>query len=181
MEMPFDVLNHRLGKLRDSGLLEGDNTAIAIDIDQDLQRQFIFIPQEEIDAVEIQDRGEGAIQKWEAGSGPETIRAHHGDNPAWLYNSAVHALAMYQHLQKLEKEREAEAAKLAKRPEPGVYQGSNRGGNYFVVIVTTDKRVLVPQTEGGADDYTKIWDADPELWKLQRIDVADGTIAGSES
>ena len=181
MEMPFDVLNRRLGRLRDSGLLEGDNTAIAIDIDQDLQRQFIFIPQEEIDAVEIVPLKNDMHSNLRAGSGPETIRANLADNPAWLYNSAVHALAMYQHLKKLQEQEALEAAKLAKRPEPGVYQGSNRGGNYFVVIVTTDKRVLVPQTEGGADDYTKIWDADPELWKLQRIDVADGTIAGSES
>ena len=179
MEMPFDVLNRRLGRLRDSGNIDFDNTALAVDIDTEMQEMFMFVPQEEIDAVEIEPSKDG--HGFFAGSGPETIRAHHGDNPAWLYNSAVHALAMYQHLQKLEKEREAEAAKLAKRPEPGVYQGSNRGGNYFVVIVTTDKRVLVPQTEGGADDYTKIWDADPELWKLQRIDVADGTIAGSES
>lgn len=42
MEMPMDVLNNRLGKLRDSGILDGDNTAYAIDIDQELREKFLI-------------------------------------------------------------------------------------------------------------------------------------------
>ena len=83
MEMPFDVLNKRLGKIRDNGDIDFDNTAAALDIDEELQRKFVSIPYEEIAAVEIEDTSRTNVHtSLQAGSGPETIRANPDDNPA---------------------------------------------------------------------------------------------------
>ena len=85
---------------------------------------------------------------------------------------------MWQHLSRLQ-ERKAEQEKLDKRPECGVYQGYD-DDEYFTVIVTSRRRVLVQQATGGLSDMTELWDAKasdtPCPWALQRIDITDGTI-----
>jgi hypothetical protein len=95
MEMPVDVLNKRLGNIRDNGDIDFDNTMTAIDIDEELQEKFLFFPFEEIRAVQIHDDGDG---KFHIGDGPERCSARAHENPNWLYNHALHALAMWQHL-----------------------------------------------------------------------------------
>lgn len=177
MEMPVDVLTNRLGRLADDNVLQhNDYTALALDIDTELQEKFIFIPIEEIDAVEIEKTGETRnLLHFKAGGGPETIRARKDDNPFWLYHSAVNALAMLRFLQK-------EQARKANRPQPGVYQGHDDDGeSYFAVIVTEDRRVLVQQSDGGLEDLSADWDRAYERaagsWNLQRIDTVTGAIA----
>lgn len=171
-DMPIDILNRRLGQIRDNGDIDFDNTAIALDIDTELQEKFIIIPLADIDEVEIDDNPDNTRFKYQAGSGPEAIRAMDGDNPNWLYNSALHALAMYRHLEQRQK--------LEQRPEPGVYQGKASAG-YFAVIVTADQRVLVQQEQGGYRDVTESWDlhlkrSGLQIWPLQRVDITDGTV-----
>lgn len=177
MEMPMDILNKRLGKIRDNGDIDFDNTAAAVDIDTELQSKFLFFPIEEIEAVEIEEN-RGHLY---AGSGPEHCAAAEADNPNWLYNHAVHALALYWHLKKVQDAaadaEKAEAQKLAARPEPGVYQG-NGGIHYFTVIVTADRRVLVGQKLGGYEDQSDLYDRmQAGFWNLQRVDVTDGTVS----
>jgi hypothetical protein len=179
MEMPMDVLNKRLGQIRDNGDIDFDNTAAAIDIDSELQEKFLFFPMEEIEAVEIEeDRGQ-----LHAGAGPEHCVAGPDENPNWLYNHAMNALALWWRLkndqEKAEQEKaeqeQLEAAKVARRPEPGVYQGRNVAGRYFTTIVTDDRRVMVQQASGGLTDNTSMWDQDP--WLVRRVDITDGTIS----
>lgn len=170
MEMPVDVLTHRLGKMVDYGVNIPDPTATAIDIDQELQEKFYFIPKEEVDAVPIEDTSRTNIHtSLQAGSGPETIRANPDDNPSWLYNSAVHALAMMQHL-KLEQER-------PRIPEPGVYL-LHGGTTPVTVIVTEDRRVVVNQF-GTAEmkDQTDLIRRKADTYTFQRIDLATGDLS----
>jgi hypothetical protein len=182
MEMPIDILTHRFGKIVDSGSFVSDYTALAIGIDEELQEKFISIPYEEIVAVEIEDTSKTNIHtSLQAGSGPETIRANPDDNPAWLYNSAVHALAMWQHLSRLQ-EHKAEEDKLAKRPEPGVYEAhlANEDDDYFTVVVDEKRRLWVPQSSGGMLDMSSMYDlalGQCNHWALQRIDTATGAIS----
>jgi hypothetical protein len=168
MEMPVDVLTHRLGKLKDNLMLDGDYTSYAISIDEELQEKFHFIPKAEVDAVEIIRNAPG--EGFQAGSGPETIRGNLHDNPAWLYNSAVNALAMMQHI-KLEQER-------PKIPEPGVYLVTTvKSGHAHAAIVTEDRRVIVPQTGlGTMADKTFVFRESETDFVWQRIDCATGDI-----
>lgn len=175
MEMPFDVLNHRLGKIRDNGDIDFDNTAAALDIDMELQAKYLFFPIEELEAAEIREVHSGTFH---IGDGPEKCSAQGGENPAWLYNHALNALALYWHLKRreeLEEEQRKIEAVWAKRPEPGLYQG--RAAQCFTVIVTEDRRVLVQMDQGGLRDATEDWDTGSnQIWRLQRIDITDGTI-----
>jgi hypothetical protein len=153
MEMPMDVLNKRLGQIRDNGDIDFDNTMAAVDIDSELQEKFIFIPQEEIDAVEIKDSKDG--HGFYAGSGPEVIQAGEHDNPAWLYNSAVHALALWW---KMTQDARKDETRAALRPAPGVYELWT-GGERLTAIVTADRRIICP-THGNSvmSDFTDIFD-----------------------
>lgn len=175
MEMPFDILNQRLGKIRDNGDIDFDNTATAMDIDQELQDKFVFFPFEELEAVEIENDREVL----HAGSGPEHCSATSASNPTWLYNHAMNALALWWRLkrdQEREEAKQATLAKLARRPQPGVYQAFAHL-NYFTVIVPDDRRVLVSMTNGGLRDASQEWDAyENGPWALQRIDLTDGTV-----
>lgn len=169
-DMPFDILNQRLGKLRDSGLLEGDNTALAMDIDTELQEKFIFFPIAELDAL-IKDIREPESGTFHLGDGPEKCSAQSSENPNWLYNHAENALALWWHLKR-------KAEKLAQRPEPGIYRGKYIK-SWFTVIVTEDRRIMIPQQMSSrvmdcTDDYDNRGHA---VWKLQRINVTDGTVS----
>lgn len=188
MEMPIDVINRHVGNLKRNHNLTGvPGLTVSTMLDQELQAKFTFFPQEEIAAVEID--GTNALDPkagnfdYSAGSGPETISANENDNPAWYYNAALHALAMYQHLKKVQSpEYIAEQKKLAMRPEPGVYLAKARttGGERFTVIVTADRRVLVPASleyENRLHDHTEGWDERyRHHWQLERIDITDGTV-----
>ena len=170
METPLDVLTHRFGKMVDYGVSIPDPTAAAISVDEELQEKFYFIPKEEVDAVPIDKITNNLHATLKAGDGPETIRANENDNPAWLYNSAVHALAMYQHL-KLEQER-------PKIPEPGVYLVTTvASGHATTAIVTSDKRVVVPQTGlGTMADKTFVFRNSETEFVWQRVDLATGDL-----
>jgi hypothetical protein len=177
--MPVDVLNHRLGKIRDNGDIDFDNTMAAVDIDSELQEKFLFFPIEELEQL-IRDELEEGRDRFVLGSGPEHCAASIHENPQWLLNHARNALALYWKLMEDQKLAEHEAEKLERRPEPGVYQGTHTGNKHFTVLVTEDRRVLVGQSTGGFDDYTTQWDqhaATSLAWTLQRIDITDGTIS----
>jgi hypothetical protein len=174
MEMPVDVLNKRLGKIRDNGDIDFDNTMAAVDIDSELQEKFIFFPIEELEQL-IKDELEEGRERFVLGSGPEHCAASVGENPQWLYNHARNALALYWKLTEDQKQAEYEAEKLERRPEPGMYQG--KAAEYMAVLVTDDRRVLVQQKGGGFADLSPTWDAGgKDSWNLQRINLTDGTI-----
>jgi hypothetical protein len=97
MEMPVDILNRHMLEIENAGA-NIDGLQCALDADKELQRKFIFIPIEEIEKVEI-TAGNGGLT---AGSGPEGCTAQHSENPNWLYNHAVNALALMRYLQKLQ-------------------------------------------------------------------------------
>lgn len=177
MEMPVDVLNKRLGKIRDNGNIDFDNTAAAVDIDSELQEKFLFFPMEEIEAVEIEeDRG-----RLHAGSGPEHCAAQFDENPAWLYNHAINALALWW---KIKQEQEAQVRRLqeeqerlaviARRPGPGVYFTRGSGSLAFTAIVTGDRRVIVPMQDGSMLDQSELYDA--QRWNMLPISLTDGTV-----
>jgi hypothetical protein len=172
-EMPVDVLLHRFGKLRDSGELNvSDYTAYALDIDAELQEKFQFITQEEIDAAEVEDRG----NYWKAGSGPEEVAVSKRANPNWAFNQAVNALRLYQHLTALEAAEKLEQERHANRPEPGGYQLQGPAGHTTFARVTDDRRVLVLQRDGGFVDMTESYDMlgqNPRGWRFTPIEQVE--------
>lgn len=161
-ETPADVLVHRLGKLADSGMLDGDYTSCALDIDQELQEKFVFIPVEEIEyaANEIEERK----HYYKCGSGPEEATASKTANPNWAYNMAVNALALHRHLTDVEK-------KLAdERPKPGHYLLQAPDATTYT-RVTDDHRILVLQRMGGLVDMTESYlMVGKDHWKLTPIE-----------
>lgn len=182
MEMPVDILAARLGKIRDNGDIDFDFdvSALACDIDLELQEKFIVIPQEEIDAVELEnDRGQ-----WHAGSGPEHCVAGLGENPAWLYNHAVNALALYKQLKDAElleaEQREIERKyqeNLAQRPEPGIYHlTTGRGVDPYLVAVTADRRIIDLKRTGKCTDFTDTFDTltNKSSWTFALIETGLG-------
>lgn len=182
MEMPVDILTHRLGKIRDNGTIDFDQTAAALDIDSELQEKFLSIPYEEIDAIEISQHGGGPLA---AGDGPEGCTASPSENPQWLYNHAMNALALWRKLVEDEKDAERlrkEQEMLDNRPDPGVYlaKADKSGGARFTVIVTEDLRVMVPaslEAELGLKDHTQFWDdAARHYWVLKPVNVEDGSV-----
>lgn len=150
MEMPVDILNQRLGKIRDNGDIDFDNTDAAVSIDQELQSKFLFFPIEELEAaaVEIDDDDRG---RFYLGSGPEHCAASTGENPNWLLNHAKNALALYWKLKENER-LEAEQARIEanrqiiinRRPAPGVYM-LNTGGEVHLTVVTADRNIFFGQ------------------------------------
>jgi hypothetical protein len=146
-EMPFDVLNARLGKIRDNGDIDFDNTAAAVDIDSELQAKFLFFPIEEIEAVEIREVHRGTFH---AGDGPEKCSAQGHENPAWLYNHALNALALYWRIKNGEE-------RLARRPEPGTYRAS-AGGGPVLLVVNARREVFAWVSSGALVNVTGLWD-----------------------
>lgn len=171
METPIDVILKHLGPEGTTGLTAHQ---LGMNIDLELQRKFLhFNIAEEIANVDITDDVDGGVLT--AGSGPEEARCSPNDNPLWLLNRAINTLALYWHLNEKEK-----AALIERRPAPGIYQA--KGATYFIAIVTADHRVMVQQDNGGFRDLTNTWDnvadnGDGGPWTMQRIDLADGTIA----
>ncbi|ALY10584.1 hypothetical protein FDH86_gp049 [Arthrobacter phage Tank] len=103
-DMPFDSILDHFANGFDDKLDPDQAQSHAIDLDQELQSKFLFFNiEEEVDSIEIFDRGEGAIQHLGAGSGPEECTAAHGDNPNWLWNHALNAMALARHLEKAQK------------------------------------------------------------------------------
>lgn len=174
MEMPMDILNKRLGKIRDNGDIDFDNTAAAIDIDSELQEKFLFFP-----IAELEDIAEGieeARGNLYIGQGPGYVSCADDVEVGELFTRAEHYLVMYWEMKKRAEKAEQEAAVLAKRPEPGVYAGN---GGDFTVIVPEDRRVLVlMKDDGGTRNYSADYDHYlHKSWKLQRIDLTEGTVA----
>lgn len=170
MEMPVDVLNRRLGDIRDNGDIDFDNTMTAVSIDEELQEKFLFFPDAEIreaaEAIEEESRWLVIGQNYGRVSIPKEATVEQA------YTLAENALALYW---ELKRRKEQEAERLAKRPEPGVYIGN---GGDFTVIVAEDRRVLVPIKDGlGMNNYSADWDHYlHKSWKLQRIDLATGDL-----
>lgn len=175
METPVDVLAHRLGKIRDNGDIDFDASALACDIDAELQEKFLSIPFAEIEAVEIREVSTGTFH---AGDGPEKCSAQDSENPDWLYNHGINALALWWKLQgdahKAEQE-QLEAAKLARRPEPGVYELWT-GGEQHVIVVTADQRILSVKPHGKHSDFTDLFDGmeRKERWVFTQIETGLG-------
>lgn len=177
MESPVDVLIERLSKLADNGTFgsEFDYTALARDLGEQLAERFAFIGDDEINAVAI-DVDEGRGYQLEAGTGPETIRGNPDDNPMWLYNSAVNALAMFRHLNRLEQQRR----RLKRRPAPGLYDVVQANGNHFHMLVTADQQMLGLHPGGLRLAVHEAWDAvverqgPGEAWTLIQLDASTG-------
>lgn len=174
METPMDVLNHRLGKIRDNGDIDFDNTAAALEIDMELHAKFLSIPFAELEAVEIEEDRDN----YHAGSGPEHCMATGSENPNWLYNHGIHALALWWKLkakQEREEQEQIEAAKLARRPKPGVYKLWT-GGEQHVVVVTADQRILSMKPMADPLDLTDIFDGleRKERWTFTPIETGLG-------
>ena len=92
-EMPFDVINNFMHTAFDEALDRDQATDRAMDLDQELQSKFLFFNiAEEIAGAEIHAHGNGTLR---AGSGQEVCTATGTENPNWLYNHAVNALALW--------------------------------------------------------------------------------------
>lgn len=171
-EMPIDILTERFGRLVDNSQLDvSDYASLAMDIDTELQQKFLSIPLAEIDAIEIEDnRGQ-----FHAGSGPEHCKADDFENPNWLYNHAMNALALYF---RIKSEQERREAKMNLRPEPGVYSAKHPGSRQaFAVIVTADREVIVPMEQGDLCDQSDIYDAFAAKgtpWVMNRVNTTTG-------
>lgn len=163
MEMPMDILNKRLGQIRDNGDIDFDNTAAAVDIDSELQEKFLFFPIEELEAdgAAIED-DRGVLH---SGSGPEHCQARPGENPNWLLNHARNALTLYWHLKRREEleeeQREIEHNRqiiINRRPEPGVYI-LNTGGEVHLAVVTAERNIFFGKRGSHVtQDVTAIFD-----------------------
>jgi hypothetical protein len=169
-EMPVDILNKELGAIRDNGDIDFDNTMAAVNIDTVLQEKFLFIPLEEIDAIEIEH-----TNLLSAGSGPENCQAGENENPNWLYNHAMNALALHFRIKATQ---EAKQAAIAKRPVPGVYHARHSGArHYFAIIVTADRSIMVPMEDGELCDQTEDYDAAAAKgtpWTTTHINITAG-------
>ena len=177
-EMPFDVLNARLGKIRDNGNIDFDNTAAAVDIDEELQRKFLFFPISELEALEeqIEESRDGLY----LGSGVPYATCPVDAAPEDLFTRAENALVIYWHLKKkaelAEKLERKRREKLALRPKPGVYHTTGSGSLAFTAIVTEDKRVVIPMDDGELLDQSHLYDA--QGWNMRPINLTDGTVCG---
>jgi hypothetical protein len=175
MEMPVDVLNKRLGKIRDNGDIDFDNTMAAVDIDSELQEKFIFFPIEELEVLreQIEENRDGLYLGQGVGYATCPVDA----DPQDLLTRAENALVLYWELMERRKLTELEQEKLDRRPASGVYSG---GMGSFTVIVPEDRRVLVLMDSGGFKDYSEQWDDFLyKAWNLCRINVSTGTIESS--
>lgn len=158
-EMPFDVINGHLHTFREEGYFTQssdievpDPVDLAIDIDSELQKQFLFFPFEEIDEVEIHIHGKG--EKISAGTGPEECSATGTENPDWLYNHAVNALALWRTL----KQRQ-ETERRGKRPQHGWYVAKSDTAAITVFVTAEDRRVMmILPFSGELEDVTANYD-----------------------
>jgi hypothetical protein len=147
----MDVLNRRLGQIRDNGDIDFDNTAAAIDIDQELQEKFLFFPDVELseiaEAIE-EDRGRFVL-----GQGDAHLSVSDQISAADAYTLAENAAAIYW---EVHRRSEMEQARRAKRPAPGLYTMGR-----IIIGVTADRRIMVQQS-GTATfaDRTEMYDAD---------------------
>lgn len=179
MEMPVDILNQRLGKIRDNGDIDFDNTAAAVDIDSELQEKFLFFPIEELE--ELEEQIEFQREVYYLGQGHGYTAVSKDVDLKELYQRAENTLALYRHLKKLADEKEQEkleAEKLAKRPEPGLYRAKTGRSTWFTLIVTEDRRIMVPQQlTGNSMDFTDEYDEGKVNWTdLRQISLVDGTV-----
>lgn len=177
MEMPVDILNRRLGKIRDNGDIDFDNTAAAVDIDEELQEKFLFFPLVELEelAKEIEENRD----VYNLGQGYAYTAVGKEVDPAELYQRAENVLAVYLHLKRKAEEKQInEERKLAKRPEPGLYRAKTGRSTWFTLIVTEDRRIMVPQQlTGNSMDFTDEYDSGKVNWTdLRQINLADGTV-----
>lgn len=174
MEMPFDVLNHRLGKIRDNGDPDFDNTAAALDIDVELQSKFLFFPFAELDALDEQiEEGNG---RYYLGQNAGYVHCGPEDDPDDLQVKAENLLALRQRLLR-DRESKAKAAKLAARPAPGIYHLNTKGPSTYIVAVTADRRILnLPAAfspHPTTSDFTDTFDGllDKALWTFTLIET----------
>lgn len=183
MEMPMDILNTQLGKIRDNGDIDFDNTMAAVDIDTILQEKFLFIPFEELEAAEIEeDRGQ-----LHAGSGPEHCTAGPDENPNWLYNHGINALALWWRIKRDQEaaetlaaaekaKQEADERKVLQRPIPGVYS-LNTGGEVHLTVVTAERRIFFgKRNTHDTLDVTDIYDGldNKSRWVFTPIETGLG-------
>jgi hypothetical protein len=93
-------------------LMAGGETARTIAAG--LEREKIIIDRADVEAVELRRNGEGI----DAGSGPESCHARDSENPNWLWNHGINALALSLHLEVQQSAaRESEARLQARRDE----------------------------------------------------------------
>lgn len=155
-EMPFDVVNGHLHTFAEEGYFTQssdinvpDPVDLAITIDQEIQRKFLFIPFEEIDEIDIEEK----MNRLFAGSGTEGCTANPRDNPTWLYDHAVNALALWRHMVKEQERKTIEA-----RPEPGWYI-VDAGVNIPTYVSHKDRRIFtVANAAPGVTERTEAFD-----------------------
>lgn len=181
MEMPVDVITRHVNQYDMAGA-NIDPTDCALDLDQELQRKFLSIPFEELEAVDIKESRDG--HGYYAGDGPELCKAGEHENPNWLYNHGINALALWWRIKRdqeaakaLAVAEEAEAEKqrrlLIHRPVPGVYM-LNTGGEVHLTVVDADRRIFFGTNRGdGTHDVTDIYDGleNKSRWVFTHIET----------
>lgn len=174
MDMPFDLINRRLGAIRDNGDIDFDNTAAAVDLDMELQAKFLFFPFEEIDAIEVAESRDRIY----AGVGEAYAACSVHTYPDELLRKAENLLAL-RHRILMNREEEAEAAKIAARPAPGIY-ALNTGGERHIAIVTADRRILTTRHMAQElNDFTHIYDGLENKSRWTFTPVETGLSAGT--
>lgn len=165
-EMPFDsILNHFANGFDDK--LDPDQAqSHAMDLDQELQSKFLFFNiAEEVDSIEIEELGGGGVHHLGAGSGPEGCTAGHQDNPNWLWNHALNAMALARHLEKVQRQKLLEAM-----PHHGWHIGTTID-SAFTVYVSADKRFfMMDRRKGQLTERTDDWfRGNMTHWKFRPI------------
>jgi hypothetical protein len=164
--MPFDAILDHFANGFDDKLDPDQAQNHAMDLDQELQSKFLFFNiEEEVDSIEIEDRGEGAIHRLGAGSGPEECTAGHGDIPNWLWNHALNAMALARHLEKVRREKWLKAM-----PNHG-WHVATTDGEALVIYVSADQRIFsVGHRKGQLNDRTRAWlEGRLDHWKFRPI------------
>lgn len=171
MEMPIDILTSHLAN-EPSGLTDHQ---LAMNIDLELQRKFVFFPDAELS--EIAEGIDGFRNRLVLGQGPGYLNVDIDISVEDAYTLAQNALAIWWFKKRTAELDAEQEARLAKRPAPGVYL-TNNGAATFAVIVTEDQRVMVPQRNlFEIADQSGLYDENPDVWMLQRIDITDGSIS----
>jgi hypothetical protein len=160
-----DVLEYRIGKMVDAGLFGGEVTSTAENLASELDEKFISFPVEELDRIDVVESANNHLY-----AGPlrevEVEAGRMGSSDA--YNMAEYWLAMHRHL--LTQEQQARA-KLAQRPQEGLYRVVFPTGNASVAMVDALRSVYILDTaEGVWLDRTDAYDSRATPWYLTPLD-----------
>jgi hypothetical protein len=168
-EMPIDVIRDHLATSFDEPLDADQALEHAMDLDQELQQKFLSIPYGEIRRIEIQTHEDKA---W-AGDGPERCSVREDENPNWLYNHAMNALALWLHLKETQEAKE-KLARISKRPAHGWWLAKAPSGVIVPMWVSGAERRIFTPSHGSGEmaEWTEAYDkGELSGWALERLNV----------